>query len=193
MFDINGVLVEFRTEPKEAKAASRKKGRPVYEDVDVIEIRNPHDQTVVIVRAATKADKVKYRKAWLAYQNEKDADNVKGTPLKEWRSVTRAQAREAAYFKVVTVEQLAEADEQVLAELGPEWYELKKNAAVYLAESEAGAEKTALSDENAQLRKQLEEMQRLVAQKDREAAPNDEEEKPKRGPGRPPKQEAEKE
>lgn len=182
MFEQNGVLVQFRTEPKKAQAKSREKGRPVYEDIDVIEIRNPADQFTVIVRAATEQDKRTYRKAWTAYSNEKKADKVEGTLLREWRGITRAQAQEAAYFKILTVEQLAEADEETVADLGIEWYELKKDAELYLRDTQDSAERTAIADENQKLRKQLEEMQKALAAKD-----EDDEEKPKKR-GRPAKQ-----
>lgn len=186
MFEINGVLVQFRMESRKAGAESRKKGRPVYVDLPVVDITNPNDQMSRVVRAATDQDKIKYRKAWTAFVNEQGADGVSGTPLREWRGVTRAQAHEAAYFKVLTVEQLADAGEDVIAELGPEWYALRKDAALYIQDSDAGASAKAAAEENADLRKQLEEMQRLLAEK---SAPvvADEPAQERRKPGRPPK------
>lgn len=184
MFEQNGVLVQFRTEPKKAQAKSREKGRPVYEDIDVIEIRNPADQFTVIVRAATEQDKRTYRKAWTAYSNENKADKVEGTLLREWRGITRAQAQEAAYFKILTVEQLAEADEETIADLGMEWFDLKKDAELYLLDTQSTAERTAMADENQKLRKQLEEMQKALAEQQQG------DDKPKKR-GRPAKQETE--
>lgn len=181
MFEQNGVLVEFKADSRESKAESRKRGRPVFNDIVVLEIVNPNDQTVRVTRVATNSDKITYRKAWQAFVNEQKVGDVEGTPLREWRVVTRAQAQEAAYYNILTVEQLAEADESIIADLGREWYELRTKAALYIQDSDAHASQKAVADENAMLREQVEAMQRQLAAR---AADETQE---RRKPGRPAK------
>lgn len=179
----NNLQVEFYDEAMEHGAESRKKGRPVFKDVTLVKITNLLDRNVVIVRAATQDDRQRYRNEYQAYQNESKADSAEGTPLKEWPAVTRSQVRDAAFYKILTVEQVADMSSNQIGELGSEWEVLKKKAALYLKGSEENASAMALADENAELRKQLEAMQKLAKEQ------GDAKEAEKRGPGRPPKQE----
>lgn len=179
MFEKNGVFVEFRNEAKEMRFESRKRGRPVYGDIVVVDIVNPQDKNVRIVRAATDKDKINYREAYQAFMNEQRAGEVVGTPLREWRGITRSAVREAAYYNILTVEQLADAEENVIAELGADWYELRKKAGLYIQDSDLAADAKAKADENERLRAEIDSYKRQLAEKETEAAP--------RRPGRPPR------
>lgn len=182
MFNENGLQVEFYDESMEHRAESAKKGRPVYKDRTLVKIVNPVDMNVVIVRAATADDKQKYRKAYQAYQNEAKSSSVDGMPLREWPAVTRSQAREAAFYNILTVEQVADLSSDQIGELGSEWEPLRKKAQLYLKGSEDSAAALALADENEQLKKQLAALQQAA----HEQGAN----KQQRGPGRPPKSDA---
>lgn len=183
MFNENGLQVEFYDEAAEQRAESRKKGRPVYKDRTLVKIVNPLDMNVVLVRVATDHDKQQYRKAFQAYQNEAKSKNVEGTPLREWPAVTRSQAQDAAFYKVFTVEQVADLSSDLVGDLGEDWENLRKKAQLYLKGSEDSAAALALADENEQLKKQIAAMQQAAHENGAKA----------RGPGRPPKSESKQE
>lgn len=89
-------------------------GRPIYYDTDWLRIHIPGDPTNVIVRPASEQDKRRFPVQWGRYQQGmKDEEQIQGTPLKEWPMVSRAQVEELRYFKLFTVEHLADVSDTV--------------------------------------------------------------------------------
>jgi hypothetical protein len=101
------LLVKFYTKPREDKAATREEGRPIYHDVEYIDIRIPGDRSSGVARPATARDKARFPRHYAAFKNRTDYEGVEGTPLVEWPVITASQCAELAHFNVKTVEQLA--------------------------------------------------------------------------------------
>ena len=89
------------------EAATEKEGRPIYRDVECIKIYNSKDN--VIDRPVRDTDKQRWPGAYGAWkQTGASEPGAVGTRLEHWPVMTRAQVEEYRYFKVFTVEQLAE-------------------------------------------------------------------------------------
>ena len=98
----------MRAVPNEAK--SLELGRPVYEEVEYVEIIVPGDKDNTIcrrVRTAPIPDARRFPRQYAAFKSNQD-QAVVGTPLTVWPGVTRAQVEELKFFKITSVEQLAE-------------------------------------------------------------------------------------
>jgi hypothetical protein len=90
--------------PDDAKTASE--GRPIFRDVECIQIFNSKDN--VIDRPVRDTDKQRWPRAYQAWKNTGDGEpGAVGTRLEHWPLMTRAQVEEFKFFKVFTVEQLA--------------------------------------------------------------------------------------
>lgn len=106
------LYVEFSREPVLHPGQSRDAGRAVYEERDFIRIHVPGDKTSVVYRQATEQDiqrfKTRYDK-WKAGQSEA----VTGTPLSAMPGMTPGKVEEYKFFKIITIEQLADANDNL--------------------------------------------------------------------------------
>lgn len=125
--------VRFEMEAQEDEAASKEAGRPVFREVEVVEVRIPGDPDIRR-RPATEADRQRWPKQYLAFRtmNPEEKDGTVGTLLKVWPVMKLAQIKEAAYFGIQTVEQLASVSDSNLQRLGPGWVSLRNQAKDYL-------------------------------------------------------------
>ena len=100
------LLVKFYIKARPDKAATLEEGRPMFKDVEYIDIRIPGSRDGV-GRPATDDDKARFPRHYDAFKSRTGDEALDGTPLIEWPQVTRSQAEELSYFNCKTVEQLA--------------------------------------------------------------------------------------
>ena len=99
-------LARFMIKSKQDMTASKKAARPVFRDVEYIEIRIAGNRTDFVCRPATYRDKSRFPRHYAAFKQRIELPE-EGTPLVEWTGITRSQAEELAFFHIKTVEQLA--------------------------------------------------------------------------------------
>jgi hypothetical protein len=106
------LYVEFMREPVLHPGKSREAGRAIYEERDFVRIHVPGDKSTVCVEPMHEINmfrfKARYEK-WKAGQ----AEAVTGTPLSALPGMSPAKVEEYKFFKIVTIEQLAEANDQM--------------------------------------------------------------------------------
>lgn len=162
------LMVRFFPKEREIKSESAKAGRPIYKDVDYVEIRAPGRRDALACRPATETDKRRFPEHYERYQ-KRMAEPETGTPLKEWPRVSRSQVEELAFFHVKTVEQLVSmADADAMKLHGG--LNLKHEAAQWLEASEESAliaEKEALQNRVHDLEEKL---NKLLAAEDAKVA-----------------------
>lgn len=159
-------FVEFFMNPVEFKAESEKEGRPVFKEIPFVRIIIPGDRNNVLECKASEYYKGRYPKAWAAFQAGQKEGFI-GTSLESWPQINRSQVKEAKYFEVHTVEQLAELSDVHCQRLGMGWSELRNKAKAYLNIAADTAKETAQAAENERLRTEMEamraQMQELMA------------------------------
>lgn len=101
------LLVRFFYKPRQDKEASEKEGRPIFKDVEHIDIKIAGNRGGGASRPATDADKARFSEHYRAFKDRTENPVDMGTPLSEWQPCSRSQAEELAFFNVKTVEQLA--------------------------------------------------------------------------------------
>ena len=99
--------VHFETRPVKDEEASAKEGRPKFKPAEYIKIITPGDKDNVIHREVMESDKIRWPKEYEAFKAGKD-EQTEGTPLSAWPVMTSEQVEELRYFKIFTVEQLAD-------------------------------------------------------------------------------------
>lgn len=179
----SNTFVEFFMESVEFKAESEREGRPIFKEIPFIRIVIPGDRNNVQECKATDYHKQRYPRAWAAFQAGQK-EGFSGTALESWPQITRSQVKEAKYFEVHTVEQLAELSDTHCQRLGMGWMELRNKAKSYLNVAAGTAAETAQAAENERLREMIETLQAQMA------AISDKAEEAKK-PGRPKKETAE--
>ena len=167
------MLVRFYKKPLKDDGASQREGRPIFKDVDYIEIRAPgaKDWYGDVYRPYKHGQRFGHH--YDRWKQTEEQPEVAGTPLKEWGGVQASQIKELEYFNIHTVEQLAamadtEAGKfmngQSLKRAASEYIENNRGAA-HVAEvkaelAEKDAQMLAMQEQMAAMQAQMEELQK---------------------------------
>ena len=156
------VYAQFFLHPKRDEAKSLEEGRDIYVEVPYVKIMVPGDKDNIVVRPVRSQDKERFPRQWAAFQNNEE-EPLNGTPLTEWAFINRGQVEELKYFGIRTVEDLANApDSQTQKFMGIN--ALKQKAKMFLEDAKLQAPLDKLTEENALLKAQMEDMQRQIAE-----------------------------
>ena len=97
------LLVKFFMKPKQDKGQTEKEGRPIFKDVEYVDIKIPGNRGAGACRPATPADKARFPEHYAAFKQRTEVDLDAGTPLTEWSVISRSQAEELSFFHIKTV------------------------------------------------------------------------------------------
>ncbi len=164
----DGLLVKFFTKAREDKSATLAEGRPIFKDVEYIDIKIPGSRTGGACRPATHRDKERFPRHYAAFKQRQEMPD-EGTPLTMWPPMSRALVEQLAFFNVKTVEQLAAvADSQTKNMMGMSKY--KQLAKAYLDASKADAPmaqiQAELAERDVKIKFQAETIEALTARLD---------------------------
>lgn len=167
----------FKTLSTINEAQSKLKGRPIYDDQEVCEIRfSGNKQTVGVFPAHEPCewgeDPVTQERTRITYAqkyNEQykkfkagEAQAAHGTPLEELTFLTQGKRLELKALNIYTAESLAALDGNNLRMLGPNGRELKNQAQFYLDSAAKNTDTMSVLAENAELKKRLEALEKAV-------------------------------
>lgn len=156
----NKLYVEFFRKPVLQPGKSREAGRAVYEEVDYVRIHVPGDKSSVIERPVSQQDVFRFQdryNKWKAGQEEA----VSGTPLSALPGMTPSKVEEYKFFKLVTVEQLAEANDNLGAKF-MSFQQDKQRAKAFLEVAKNNAPIEKMNEELAKRDAELEEMRETI-------------------------------
>lgn len=154
-------FVTFSLEPVQDFPASKEAGRPIFRDVEFVEIRFPGNNLTVVRRRVTDQDRHQWDRQYAAFKSGGKAP-VEGTPLSAWTSVTKAQVREFEAVNIFTVEQLASVSDAVLHTLGIGGRTWRDRARAFMEAATDNAVTDKLASENVTLKEQNELLKRQV-------------------------------
>lgn len=149
---------------------TEQEGRPIFMDVECIKIFNSKDN--IIDRPVRDTDKQRWPRQYAAWKNSGENEpGGAGMKLELWPQVTRAQAEEFKFFKVYTVEQLAELPD-VTGQKIMGFQGLKIKAQAYLAAAKQDAPLVKMQEELrsrdlqiANLQDQIDKLGKKLAEK----------------------------
>ena len=152
----NKLYVEFFRKPILQPGKSREAGRAVYEEIDYVRIHVPGDKSSVIERPLSEQDVFRFQdryNKWKAGQ----AEAVTGTPLSALPGMNASKVEEYKFFKIITVEQLAEANDN----LGSKFMSFQQDKQRAKAFMEVAANNAPIEKMNAELQKRDAEIENL--------------------------------
>ncbi len=170
--DDRNLVPEFKviTIPNDAK--SKAAGRPIFDELEVVEIRYggdmqnrpvfpAHDGVYIPAQDGTTQFVTYAERFSKQYRRFKDnkAQAMDGTPLEEATFLSQKQRSELRGLQIYTVEQLASLDDRRLKSLGMDGRSLMNQAQAYLTTAAGNADATRLAAENAELRLMIEQLQ----------------------------------
>jgi FtsZ-binding cell division protein ZapB len=174
--DFSHLHVEFFMDAVENRNKSAEKGRPIFDDIEMIRIRVAGDPKSVLVAPANSASSVRdpVTNKRLSYADLHNAPyeafrtgvefRGSGTPLAELSFISVGKAEELRRLSIHTAEALAGLDGSNLQKLGMGARELKEQAETWLENAAGTADITRLAGENAALKDQMEALQEQLDQ-----------------------------
>jgi len=126
------LAVRFFVKAKQNGEKSQEAGRPVFEDVEYINIMVPGDRNNIILRPVTNTDKARFAQQYEHWKKNHDNEGLVGTPLEAWGILSLSQVEEFRYFGVRTVEHMAVLRDDICQKL-PGATQLKQRAEAFLA------------------------------------------------------------
>jgi hypothetical protein len=168
------LAVRFYQREVENEFLTQQNQRPIKYMADFIRIEVPGNMLSIIDTFASDEHKRRFPVQWAHYTNERSTTEVQGTSLADWSLLTRAQASELRHFKFYTVEQVANASDQQINQVGMivgmSGFAFRDRAKLFLTKASDNAdavrhvEEVAKRDaEIAELREQMRQL--LEAQK----------------------------
>lgn len=164
------LVVKFRADKIKNEGKTKQAGRPMFDDIELVEIRTAGDRNTVKVFPAHsmhrwtmnedgEQEEQTYAQRWNEQyrrfkENRQQVQD--GTPLSELPFLTEAKRAELRALSIHTAETLAALDGQNLKTLGPGGRELKNQAQAYIDQASGSANVT-------QMASQIAELQALVA------------------------------
>ena len=172
------IAPRFFIDAVEDVAETRKQGRPIFKDMEFVEVKFAGDrQRVHVAPAHEPFRRDKATNQWVTYAQEyapiyqKFKDGITqdaiGTPLEEVPFLTASKRSELKALNIRNIEALASLDGQPLARLGMGGRELKNQAIAYLEKASGSADVIKMAAENEALKSQMDDlkaqMQELIA------------------------------
>jgi hypothetical protein len=165
--------VIFYTKPKQNMRASEEAGRPIFDEIEMVQIKTAdkhfephfpaHEPTVTWDAQRQEDDRRTWAERYPAeYKAFKmgHAGSVSGTPLAEWPILSRAKVSELTAIGIVTVEQIAEMSDRHRSVLGAGARQLINQAQAYIAQARENAPNMAAAAMNAELMGEMERLKR---------------------------------
>lgn len=162
----NGLVPTFKTITTPNEAKSLKEGRPIFDEMEVCEIRFAGDRNKVSVFPANDvctnpdggSDQITYAQRFPdQYKRFKDNNQqtLSGTPLTELTFLSEAKRAELRALNIHTAEQLSSLDGTPLKQLGMGGRAMKDQATTYLQHASQNAEPAAQAARIADLEERL--------------------------------------
>lgn len=161
---------------------SEKEGRPIYVDIEWIDIRVPGDPRSVYSNKVSDADRKRFSRHYQAFKDGLE-EPVVGTSLRQWPMMTPAKVEEYHSRGFKTVEHVANMKDSDMIRGDREW-QVKAQAFLNVAAGSADVQRleTDLLRKDQEIEALKEEIARLSAAYDLRARGIESlEEKPKRG------------
>jgi hypothetical protein len=163
------VLPVFKVHTLKNDAKSRDAGRPIFDEMEVVEVRFAGDKLKISVFPAHdicgeavdedgNTRKITYAERWSRQYERfksKHAQVAEGTPLAELPFLTEAKRSELRALSIYTAEALAALDGHPLNNLGQGGRDLKNQAQAYLDRAAGTADVTKMAAQIADLQQQL--------------------------------------
>jgi hypothetical protein len=149
--------VQFFIDAQKQDAESEAEGRPIFKDVEFVKIIIDKDE--IHIKPVDDRVKQRWPRQYAAWKSTgANEPGMIGTPLSALTWMSRAQAEELRYFKIFTVEQLAEVPDTTVQRI-PGATKFKQQAQAYMMIAREQAPLQKLNDELAVRDEQIKALQ----------------------------------
>lgn len=107
------LAVRFFRKAKQNPDKTQEAGRPIFDEVDYVQVMIPGDRNATNMRPVRPGDIQRFQKQYEHWKSTQSNEMVSGTPLEAWGVLSLAQVEEFRYFGVRTIEHMAELRDDV--------------------------------------------------------------------------------
>jgi len=158
-----GIIPQFKIVAVVDKKKSDEAGRPIYRDVEWVDIYIAGDKTTCHSTKVTDEHKHRWPQVYDAFKRGQEMATT-GTPIEEWPILTVSQVAELKAINIFSVEDLASLSDTGLQKVGMGARALQAKAKAFIDSAKNGAETQKLASEMA---KQAEEIAYLKSEIER--------------------------
>jgi hypothetical protein len=158
----NKTYVKFYIHPVHDETKSAEEGRPIFNDLEYVEIRTPGNETNIIRTPVNELLKRRFAAQYRAFKAG-ELEQTTGTPLTEVPWITRSQVEELSYLRIGTIEILSEVNDDVCTRI-PGLFKLKQRAQLYVKQAKESAPNLQLQKENEDMKNRLETLEHTVTE-----------------------------
>lgn len=151
----HNIIPRFYIDAREDGAATKKAGRPIFKDVEYVEVRIAGDKNNIPVFKVNDTHRGRWPEAYEAFKRGEEMSPT-GTPLEQWPPLSRSKCMELKGAGVMTVEALAGLPDSAIHRIGMDARKLMAMAKAYIEEANEGAKFNELAAQNAELKAELE-------------------------------------
>lgn len=151
----------FFMQPVQDDAASQREGRPIFNDIEMVEVMIPGDRNTRPVFHVEDKHRERWPKHYEAFKRQA-AVATTGMPIDMWPQVTASRAMELKAVNILTVESLADLPDGMLSNLGAGSRDLREKAKAFIA---AAAGSAAVSEQAAEIARLRDMVEALTRQK----------------------------
>lgn len=156
-----GVWPKFYHRPVLNKSESEKKGRPVHDQVEWVDIIVAGDKNSRMSCAIRQQDKDRWPVEYAAFKNGSKIP-LQGTPLEQWPQLGVDQVADLKSLGIMTVEMLAELSDEQVQNYGMGGHQMREKAQAYIQTALDQAAPQHLASENARQAEQLKEQAAVI-------------------------------
>jgi hypothetical protein len=162
----HNIIPRFYIDPREDVNASKEAGRPIYRDVELVEVRIAGDKNNIPVFKVTDVHRKRWPEHYAAFKRGEEMSPV-GTPVEQWPILSRSKCMELKAAGVMTVEALAELPDSAIHRIGMDARKLIAQAKEFLEGAKDDARFSALAADNETLRAELELLKQQISGADK--------------------------
>jgi hypothetical protein len=161
--ETDNVIPRFYMDAAEDAVASQREGRPIFTEVEMVEVLIPGDRLSKPVFPVEDKHRERWPQHYEAFKRKQSVANT-GTPVDMWPQVTTPRAMELKALNIFTVEALANLPDGMVGNIGMDGRALREKARAYIDAAAGGATVAGQAAEIARLRDMVEAlMQRSAA------------------------------
>lgn len=155
------VRARFFADAVENPKRTKEAGRPMFDDVEMVEFLFLDDRNTRFVAPADERSRgngptyaERYPREYEAFKRGA-ARAATGTPLEHWPILTTSRVHELKAMGILSVDELADATEGVIRNIGRDGRTLQEQARAFIGTAKDGAGTAALAAEVEKLRAQV--------------------------------------
>lgn len=150
----NGIFPRFFIKAVEHKAESEKQGRPIFRDVEYVEIRIAGDKNNVPVFKVNDEHRSRWPEVYKQFKAGLE-QTQEGTPLDEWSVLPRSKVEEYKALGIYTVEALADLPDSAIHRIGMDARKIMAQAKAFIEDAKDNAKVNELAAQNEALKAEL--------------------------------------